>query len=77
MPTKPKRAKADSAACTLCDKAIEPGQHVMQEEIGYARIRREGGTNALALRRVTGRFAHQVCVEAVSRGISPHQESLL
>lgn len=75
MPPKPKRG--DHAVCTLCDKAIEAGQPVMQEEIGYARIRSEGGTNALSLRRVTGRFAHLICVQAVSQGISPHQESLL
>ena len=76
MPTKTKK-HTDSAVCTLCERAIEPGEPVMQEEIGYAKIRTEGGTNALALRRVTGRFAHLLCVQAVSQGIHPDQGTFL
>ena len=74
MPPKP---KGFVATCPLCNKDIATDEPFMQEEIGWAKPRSQGGTNALALRHVTARYAHALCVQARGLGIDPGQETLL
>lgn len=64
-------------ACTICGEKVSPTARVYREVSGYERHRQQGGTNALKLRRVTGRVAHAGCVDRAARGTAPGQGSLL
>ena len=63
--------------CALCESEITSGDRAYQEVVGYEQRRAQGGTNALRLRRLTGRVAHAECVARASQGVSPDQEALL
>lgn len=70
MPPKP---EPTTYVCPLCERVIEPGERFMQEESGWVKPRTQGGTNALILRHLTGRFAHYSCVEVKNLGVDPNQ----
>ena len=67
--------------CALCGGAIVDEDldtvHAMDQVTGYERKREAGGTNALALRRTTGKKAHSTCVRSEQRGVSARQGDLL
>lgn len=63
--------------CELCGDRVLPTEQVYREVIGYEQHRAQGGTNALRLRKLTGRLAHRECVARASRSVAPGQESLL
>jgi hypothetical protein len=59
--------------CSLCYRALERGEAVYEEQIGWAKQRAKGGLNALVARRSTGRVACERCVQKARRGIHPDQ----
>ena len=50
---------------------------VYHEVIGWEKPRRGGGTNALALRRLTGKVACSGCISRKKSKISPGQQTLV
>lgn len=62
--------------CALCSKAMDLSRPHYHEETGWVKPRRLGGTNALTLRRVTGKFAHWECVDLAKLKKSVEQEPL-
>jgi hypothetical protein len=63
--------------CQFCGERINVNTDYRKVE-GYAKPRNEGGTNALALRKVfPDHWAHASCVEKAKRGIAPGQASLV
>lgn len=63
--------------CALCDKVMDLARPHYHEETGWVKPRRHGGTNALSLRQLTGRFAHWECVDLAKLKVSPAQERLI
>lgn len=63
--------------CPFCNLDVVPGEPYMQEESGWTKTRTGGGTNALRLRKITGRYAHALCVDAATLGVHPDQGQLL
>ena len=59
--------------CSLCYRAMERGEAVYEEQIGWAKRRPRGGLNALVARRATGKLACERCVQKARRGIHPDQ----
>jgi len=59
--------------CALCYRAIQDGETVYEEQMGWAARRTRGGLNALVARRSTGRVACAQCVQKIKRGIHPNQ----
>lgn len=59
--------------CSLCFRAMEQGEAIYEEQVGWARRRRGGGLNALTARHSTGRIACERCVQKAKRGIHPNQ----
>jgi len=62
--------------CALCDAPIGDSR-IYHEVVGFERDRKQGGTNALRVRRRTGRVAHFFCVDREEQKTSALQESLL
>ena len=62
--------------CDLCHKIMDLKRPHYHEERGWVKTRQGGGTNGLALRQVTGRFAHWECVDLRKRNWVPDQESM-
>jgi hypothetical protein len=80
MAVHPRKAalnRRDYPICPFCDKFVVPGEAFMQEEAGWTKARTQGGTNHLHLRRITGNYAHAMCVDMISQGIDPAQQALL
>lgn len=62
--------------CALCNKIMDLTRPHYHEETGWVKPRRLGGTNALTLRKVTGRFAHWECVDLAKMKGSANQEKM-
>ena len=50
--------------CALCQREFIATDTVCREITGWERLREQGGANAIAQRRETGRLAHKTCVDA-------------
>lgn len=61
--------------CEYCDKVIIGP--VYERVIGWAKLREQGGTNALRARRTSDRFACRFCLDAIDRGIDPRRQGAL
>jgi len=59
--------------CAICSKIMDLTRPHYHEETGWVKPRRHGGTNALALRQRTGRFAHWECIELKKSKVSADQ----
>jgi len=63
--------------CPLCGQSIDPtSPYVWQRVEGWERKRKQGGTNAIALRRTRQEWAHPACVTLARDGYSG-QETIL
>lgn len=64
--------------CLKCGAEKRPNDRTIWFEVsGFAQHRSEGGTNALALRRTTGRIMCHVCMLETKTKVIPGQEKLL
>lgn len=62
--------------CSLCYRPIGESEVVWEEQTGWAKRRKQGGTNALVARKPTGLIACSRCVERARLGIHPNQLTL-
>lgn len=62
--------------CSLCHRAIEDGETVYEEQLGWAARRKRGGLNALTSRRSTGRVACARCIQRMKRDVHPEQMTI-
>jgi hypothetical protein len=67
---------APEERCSGCGKGIPRGHSRWYGITGYERPRQEGGTNAVSLRRRTGRVLCLACKAKLDAGISLDQSSL-
>lgn len=67
----------EGKTCPFCDDPIIPGERVLKEQAGYALPRKDGGVNALILRRDSGRVAHTYCVKLAKIHVPSNQEKML
>ena len=56
--------------CKLCGQPVQMGERLYREVTGWEEIRKQGGTNAVRLRRLTGDVAHWACVERAASGLT-------
>lgn len=66
--------------CAVCGLTVAEGDPDRYNEVlGWEKaFRKQGGTNAVAARQVTGRSAHKHCVDKLKRGgVGAAQETLL
>lgn len=63
--------------CSICGRDMTVAAEVYHEVIGWEKPRRGGGTNALALRRLTGKVACSGCISRKKSKISPGQQTLV
>lgn len=62
--------------CDLCNKIMDLTRPHYHEESGWVKTRRLGGTNALSIRKRTGKYAHWECVELKKSKVSPDQRRM-
>jgi hypothetical protein len=70
-----------TARCAYCDEPVDPDSPTTyQLAIGWSRAgrgeHRKGGNDIVA-RRLRPKWACDVCVNRVKRGVSPHQQAML
>jgi hypothetical protein len=65
-----------AAHCTFCGVALPSLQLAWRKVEGFTQPRKQGGTNALRLRRELDVYACTTCVDKAARGIDPQQGSL-
>jgi hypothetical protein len=72
------QAEFDSVlpGCSLCHRPIERGETLYEEQVGWAKRRRNGGLHSLVARRSTGRTCCEGCAQKARRGIHPEQLQL-
>lgn len=71
---------ADSSTmdCMYCGVSVNPdGRDTYTQVVGFTHPRSGGGTNTIALKAATGKFACSPCVNGLKQNISPDQGSLL
>lgn len=60
--------------CPLCHEPVEPGAHgTYQKLTGWAKDRKQGGTNAVRLREPLDLWAHGTCIDREARKVSAMQ----
>lgn len=63
--------------CAICGDEVDDRRTEPYTEVtGWERRRDQGGTNALALRKPTGRAMCSSCMERMKMGLAPGQLSL-
>lgn len=64
--------------CEFCGERVQPSQvGVYRRAQGWAEVRAQGGTHALAVQQFTGEVACARCIGGLRRGVAPEQTSLL
>jgi len=62
--------------CDECGREIAYEQAAWYEVVGYERHRSQGGTNAVAMRKRTGKAICGPCMVSLKAGIAPGQGQL-
>lgn len=66
------------ARCLFCSVPVEPNStRVYRRVRGWEHPRRDGGTNALALREPLDEFACSTCIDRQRAGVAPTQGALV
>lgn len=62
--------------CAICGAEIASVRIAWRKVVGYERPRKQGGTNAIRLRRPVDEYACEICVTRLRAGVDPAQGTL-
>lgn len=62
--------------CEFCGEPIKSVRWAWRKIIGYEKTRKQGGTNAIALRKPLDEWACDRCVDKLRNGVDPRQEGI-